>query len=626
MTDPQLLWQQAAASWQRRLLWQTDEQQAMALWQQAQRPLWLGPGHLTPRQALARLGQECDLLVVDWRQQIDLNAFGALSGCLRGGGLLVLITPPLAELAERHPLGRWLARQLTDYRQSAGPENAPLTALTECQQQARALGRKVFTGHRGRPLVLSADRGRGKTALLGVLAADALAAGRGPVLVTAPDKAALAPLFQFAAAHLKEARETAEGMECNGQQLRFVAPDVLLAEQPTAALLLVDEAAALPTFMLDAIADHYRRLIFATTLHGYEGSGRGFALRFLPRLKKRFTGTRQYHLQTPVRWAAGCPVEALVNRLLLLDSDAPAPAKGQEQLHWLDASQLVARPQWLQQVMGLLVSAHYQTSPADIQHWLSDPKVSFAVACRAEQVCGVLALVAEGGLSAADSQAIALGQRRPKGHLVLAALAAHQGLVQAPQLHGLRVMRIAVSEPGLGLGSRLLAALAEQAQQQDLLTVSFAADPALLGFWYRAGWRPVRLGQRPDSASGLLSVMMARGQSKHGQALVTAAQQRFYDVLPWQQPLPWSLVNALYRGAEAAPLTAQDRQDLYAFAHGNRAPETLRLALWRLAWGWAAEGDCPALLLQWLLAPALLTGGRRHWLAQLRQLVAQRVP
>ena len=120
--------------------------------------------------------------------------------------------------------------------------------------------------------------------------------------------------------------------------------------------------------------------------------------------------------------------------------------------------------------------------------------------------------------------------------------------------------------------------------------------------------------------------MMARGQSKHGRALVTAAQQRFYDVLPWQQPLPWSLVNSLYRGAEAAPLTAQDRQDLYAFAHGNRAPETLRLALWRLAWGWAAEGDCPALLLQWLLAPALLTGGRRHWLAQLRQLVAQRVP
>ncbi|WKE65236.1 GNAT family N-acetyltransferase [Gallaecimonas kandeliae] len=631
MKDAQSLWQDAKAAWQRRLLLLTcppdqARAQAKALAAQAQNALWLGPDGLSPAQARHKLGSECDLLVVDWHDGIALDALGALAGCLTGGGLLVLLSPPLDELAALHPLGAWLAAGLSVFRQHAPAGANPLAGLTPDQQEALAAGLKVLTGHRGRPLVLTADRGRGKTAALGMLAAESLKQGRSPVLVTAPRVEALGPLFAFAEQALPGASREGLSLVSDLGRIDFWAPDALLAQKPEGALLLVDEAAAIPTPLLDALAEHHKRLVLSSTLHGYEGSGRGFALRFLPRLKALYPDTRELHLKAPVRWAAGCPVEALINSLLLLDAEPPQPQPGPLALHWLDGAELVARPQWLKAVMGLLVSAHYQTSPSDIQHWLTDPAVCFAVASSQGQVAGVMALVREGGLEPALAKAVHQGQRRPKGHLVLQSLSAHLGLAEAPLLKGLRVMRIATVQRRQGIGSWLLEELERQARE-SLLLVSFAADAELLRFWRRAGWRPLRLGHSLDAASGLLSVMMGKALDERGEALLAKAHGRFLETLPWHKPLPLELINGLYLGAEGPELSDWDRSDLEAFARGKRPPETLALALWRLAWGWAAEGDCPELLLALAAGLELAElGPRKAVLAELREWVAQRVP
>ncbi|EKE77118.1 GNAT family N-acetyltransferase [Gallaecimonas xiamenensis] len=619
---------QAKASWQRRLLLLTDppEQaraQARRLVAEARQPLWLGPDGMGAKEARHHLGQEADLLVVDWHQEIALDALGALAGCLVGGGLLVLLSPPLEELAARSPLGQWLAHCLQGYRQHPRASADPVQGLTDDQAQALDAGLRVLTGHRGRPLVLTADRGRGKTATLGLLAAESLKLGRSPVLVTAPRVEALGPFFAFAQQALPGARRDGLSLVSDLGRIDFWAPDALVAKLPEAALLLVDEAAAIPTPLLDRLASHYKRLVLSTTLHGYEGSGRGFALRFLPRLQALYPDSRQYHLKAPVRWAAGCPVEALVNALLLLDAEPdPAPA-GPLALHWLDAAQLVARPHWLRATLGLLVSAHYQTAPGDIQHWLSDPAVTFALATCQDKVVGVLALVAEGGLDPALAQAVYLGQRRPKGHLVLQSLASHLGLQAAPCLRAQRVMRIAVSQQGQGLGSWLLEELERQGQG-NLLVVSYAADPALLRFWRRAGWRPLRLGHSLDAASGLASVMMGKALDRAGAALLEQGSQRFWETLPWQQGLPAGLINGLYQGAVSPELSDWDKSDLARFTKGAAGLEAVRLALWKLAWGWASDGNCPAPLLAWLTGE--VQGPRKAVLAELRALVAQRVP
>ena len=48
----------------------------------------------------------------------------------------------------------------------------------------------------------------------------------------------------------------------------FVAPDALLLHPSPAALLLVDEAAAIPTPLLERMLAHHARIVFATTGHG----------------------------------------------------------------------------------------------------------------------------------------------------------------------------------------------------------------------------------------------------------------------------------------------------------------------------------------------------------------------
>ena len=195
---------------------------------------WLGDGPachkpLPAAKALQRLGQECDTLVFNAFSGFHPDAFGALAGTLRAGGLLLLLTPPRAawpaypdpdrlrlvaqpEDAKRagHGFIARLVRLLTgDPALSLSPPVGvepwrPLDASRPLSaDQARALPaiHKVLHGHRRRPLVLSADRGRGKSALLGLASADLLRQDPGlQIVVTAPAQATVATLFAHASA------------------------------------------------------------------------------------------------------------------------------------------------------------------------------------------------------------------------------------------------------------------------------------------------------------------------------------------------------------------------------------------------------------------------------------------
>lgn len=61
-----------------------------------------------------------------------------------------------------------------------------------------------------------------------------------------------------------------------------------------------------------------------TTVQGYEGTGRGFLLKFCA----SFAHLRQFSLTTPIRWASGCPLEAAIARLLLFNDETFQHAPG----------------------------------------------------------------------------------------------------------------------------------------------------------------------------------------------------------------------------------------------------------------------------------------------------------
>ena len=579
--------------------------------------------------AVQLLGGELGVLVFDAWAGFDPDAFGALTGCIRAGGLLILLAPPLDEwpayadpqnaritVAPYPPeqvrgrfLGR-LARVIADetslilvngtrlVRQpslTAGPVSAeaPLTGpcRTRDQQQAVAALLKVATGHRRRPVVLVSDRGRGKSAAFGIAAAQLAGQGRERIVLTAARADAVAAVFEQAERVRPDVR----------RYLHFVAPDELLEHPREADLLLVDEAAAIPVPILEKLLRRYARVAFATTVHGYEGTGRGFSLRFSAMLDAHTNSWKSLSMKMPIRWAPHDPLERLVFRLLALDAepaDGTAFAGGAQAPDFefcrLDRDALAADEATLSELFGLLVQAHYRTRPLDLRHLLDGPNLSVYVMRAAGHIAATALVAAEGGFDDAAAQAIWRGASRPHGHLLPETLAAHQGLPGAPRLRCGRIMRVAV-HPALqrrGLGRRLVCEITASLEDEgcDYVGTSFGATPQLLAFWHGLGWLPVRLSIQKGASSGGHSAVLMQALTAAGASLLAEARQRFFAQFPHQlsdslDSLEPALVAALLgEGQDYAPsLDAADRRDLEAFARTHRLAEVTIGSLWRLA-------------------------------------------
>lgn len=421
---------------------------------------------------------------------------------------------------------------------SAGVQGQdPTQAATPDQQAAIEAVVALARGRAHRPLVLIAHRGRGKSAALGIAAARLARDGLRRILVTAPRAGACEALFRHFALGL-EAPSLAQGDTGSlAGTLRFIPPDALCESLPEADLVLVDEAAGIPAPLLSTLQERYPRICFATTVHGYEGTGRGFEVRFREVLDRRAPRWRRLTLTAPIRWSPGDPLEALVFRALLLDAspaDVPerqAPVPVSAGLMRLDRDALVGDESTLRQVFGLLVLAHYQTRPLDLRMLLDGPNIRVYCLRRRGQVLATLLAAEEGGMASEElRQAIFSGNRRPRGHLLPQTLSAHGGLQEAPALRYLRVVRIAV-HPALarrGLGARLLRGLAREGRRGgfDLVGASFGATPGLIAFWHACGYRPAQMGTSRNAASGEHAIVMLRPLSPAGRRLAVRAQVR----------------------------------------------------------------------------------------------------
>lgn len=600
------------------------------------RTLWIGDSNpaeahcLPASKARTQLGGEYDVLIFDAFAGFDPDAFGACVGTIRGGGVILLLAPVLAAWPDypdpdldriaAHP---WRGEQLRsryltrladllahhptvthldtgnpsdlDQLSAIGPTPTKVGRnLEPGADQALAIQAvlRVARGHRRRPALLVADRGRGKSAAMGMAAAELLATHQ--ILVTAPSRRAADALFEHARLALGSRTDLLE-------RLRFVAPDQLCRELPRTDLLLVDEAAAIPLAMLQELLTHHARIAFATTVHGYEGAGRGFAIRFRERLDRETPQWRQVELREPIRWAAGDAVEALSFDALLLNAEpaALAAAPGEEtHIERLDPDQLARDEALLRQVFGLLVGAHYQTRPQDLRNLLDGPDIQVWASFAGRQVVATLLISREGGFAPELCEAIQAGRRRPRGHLLPQTLAFHGGHARIAELRIDRVMRIAV-HPRLrrrGLGRRLLrTAMARSlAESIDLFGTSFGIDAELLTFWQALGLEPVRIGNRRETASGEHSGILLKPLSAAGQVPFTALRQRFLQDLPWLLAEPLArLEPELVIGlsptqlVESPNLNQNDIVDLQDFAQGHRQYLDCLPALWRLtAQGW----------------------------------------
>ncbi len=604
--------------------------------------LWVGDAAARPHSALTvtpvskarqHLGSENPVLIWDGWQGNPPDGLAALAGTLQAGGFWFWLMPPLEEWATfadpdyprmglpphgHHPfmarITALLAEDPSVIRFSVNDvSSAPalfdavgtepfIPGTTGDQRRAIAEIIRTGQGRRRRPLVLTADRGRGKSAALGMAAVQLLQSGRSRILVVSSRKENVSTLFRHAAAEagLTYSGQTLLQLE-SGESLQWLPVDELLAQRPQAELVMVDEAAAIPAPLLREILLGWPRVVFSTTVHGYEGSGRGFNLRFRAVLDRETPHWQSVTLSTPVRWSESDPLEPLINRLFLLDASAVVPSVRVPAVieRWQPA---VASEPELSSAFGLLVDAHYRTTPGDLRQWLDDPGAVTLVARQGTVIVGVLWATAEGGLDPTLATKVMVGERRLKGHLLPLSLANHGGDAEAATLNILRVVRVAVHEQcrRQGIGHLLLERAAQLAKRSglDAVGTSYGASTELLPFWRTADFAVARVGISREASSGEYAVQMLRGITARGEAAGQRIAQRFAEQWPVLLATVWPTLSAelvLAIGADLPPapeLTSQEKAEIETFAYGHRGFELTLPALKRLS---LQHGSCARL-------------------------------
>jgi tRNA(Met) cytidine acetyltransferase len=574
------------------------------------------------KQAQQQLGKEFDAVVFDATDEFNADSFGAIVGTIRAGGALVMLLP------DTEPDSLWLQRfnaiavtfcfqHHAFYHIEQGdplptltiPPSAPRSddvLATSDQTAAIDAILHVVSGHRRRPLVLTSDRGRGKSAALGMAAAELIKQGKQSIIVTAPSLATVASVFEHASRLLPEAKITRSEIEVKGALIRFIAPDALLESDIKADLVLVDEAAAIPAMMLRQLLTQYSRIVFASTLHGYEGTGLGFAIRFKHTLDNVTPNWRSVEMTKPIRWADDDVLEAFCFKALLLNAE-PANATvisncqlDELKFECVDRYALVRDEKSLSELFGLMVLAHYRTRPSDLQMMLDRDDISVFVMRVEGHIVASAWCVTEGKLDAELAEAVYAGERRLKGHLLPQSLLAHAGLVDAGALAYQRIIRLAV-HPELqrqGIGQSFVRKILADVEKSgaDLVGASFASSADLIGFWSQCGFSPMRLGLHHDEVSGSRAMMMLGGLSADGRELVNRGVSYFsqqWPVLLQQQftDLSVDMVMAISQLLEASDHTLSQEQhyELAAFAFRQRSFESCQLTLWQALCIWLSQ-------------------------------------
>lgn len=483
--------------------------------------------HCAPGALRTLLGREFLHAVFDARQGFHAEAFAALVGTLKAGSWLLLLVPAWrdwprhtdndsvrwGDVAEPIATPNFIHRlqQLIDvnehvvlHRQAQNVHITPLPMLAnwQCQapQQQQAILAQLINQSSG-VAVITAARGRGKSALAGMLAQQ-----NTRCLITAPAKASTEVLARFA-----------------GEHYHFMAPDAILeqATTPDADWLIVDEAAAIPAPLLHALLARFPRVLLTTTVQGYEGTGRGFILKFCAELAQ----VTYFTLDEPLRWSRADPLEKWLNQALMFEDALPAPVNRDASIQRLNMASWPENQTLLETAYRLLTSAHYRTSPVDLRRLLDAPGMHLWLAGDAPGLTGALWLVEEGGLPVDLARAVWAGRRRPRGNLIAQSLAAHSGFVEAATLHSLRISRIAVAAEcrRQKIGLALVEAARAAELGCDYLSVSFGYTESLWAFWRACGFTLVRIGSQREASSGCYAAMAIRAITPAGQSLQDAA-------------------------------------------------------------------------------------------------------
>uniref|UniRef100_A0A673HQ21 RNA cytidine acetyltransferase n=1 Tax=Sinocyclocheilus rhinocerous TaxID=307959 RepID=A0A673HQ21_9TELE len=363
-------------------------------------------------------------------------------------------------------------------------------------------------------VALTAARGRGKSAALGLAVAGAVAFGYSNIFVTSPSPDNLHTLFEFIfkgfdalqyQEHLDYEIIQSLNPEFNKavirvnifkehrQTIQYIHPaDAVKLGQ--AELLVIDEAAAIPLPLVKKLLGPY--LVFmASTINGYEGTGRSLSLKLIQQLRQqsadsqlnlsaenRNTSTArlaaartldEVTLHESIRYGQGDPKK---KNLYIQHKISLIPYSS----YYVNRDTLFcyhkASEAFLQRLMALYVASHYKNSPNDLQ-MLSDAPAHHLFCLLAPvpptqnslpEVLAVVQVCLEGEISRQSVLNSLSRGKKASGDLIPWTVSEQFQDPEFGSLSGGRIVRIAVNPDyqGMGYGSRTLQLLQQYYEGQ----------------------------------------------------------------------------------------------------------------------------------------------------------------
>ncbi len=459
------------------------------------------------------------------------------------------------------------ASQISIPEKSMFPDKLYRLALTQDQvnviKSIEKLYEKPGRGKK-RVIIVTADRGRGKSCAVGIgLIGLARELGRVKhrvrILVTAPSLSNVQSLMELAlkaaeVLDLKPKPIKRGGMileiQGKGFSLEYWEPVTITKLQ--ADIVAVDEASGIHVPLLHKIWKAHRRLIFAATIHGYEGAGRGFSVRFLKRLKEdKNTEIELLSMHEPIRYAENDPIEKWLFDVLLLDAE-PAELdevdledirEGRLEYLRLDPNWLFSREgeEVLRQLFGIYVLAHYRNEPDDLGMLADAPHHSIRAikTARGGKIVGAAQIALEGGLDDDTIDKLLRGEKIA-GNIIPDRLLKHSRIKEYGRMLGWRIVRIATHPDvqNMGIGSRLLEKLYEESIERghDWLGSGFGVNAQLMRFWAKNGFVALHLSPDRNPVSGEYTTLVLKPIKDVARRAVEVSSREF----------KYKLLNSLY--------------------------------------------------------------------------------
>jgi len=404
-------------------------------------------------------------------------------------------------------------------------------------------------------VIITSDRGRGKSSAIGIAIIGLIKElmkfkNRVRVAVTASDSSAIQSLMMLAekglnALGLEYRKVVKEGdlIELKGDRFSIEYWEPYTVTKLKVDVVVVDEAAGLPVPLLHTIWKNFNRTIYATTIHGYEGAGRGFSVRFLKRLREDpKTLMITYEMSEPIRYSANDPIEKFQFDALLLDAepdeltdeDIKEIERGNLEYVTYEPEYLFseAGEKELRSLFGIYVLAHYRNEPDDLGRLADAPHHSMrAVRIKSSgKIVGAAQLAEEGGLSDELINELLVGGKIP-GNIIPDRLLKYFRIRELGKGIGWRIVRIAVhiDVQGMGIGSFLLNEIVNEAVRRGYSWVGagFGLSRELLNFWLKNNFKLLHLSPDRNPISGEYTALVVRPLNSEWVSLIDTCAKDF---------------------------------------------------------------------------------------------------